>query len=93
MPFESTGVDLCGPLYLKTGEKVWIVLFTCVIYRYVHLELVTSLSTEGFLLALRRFIERRGPSSIWSDQGINFIGANNLLGTLDWGQIKRKTAI
>lgn len=94
MPFENTGVDLCGPLYLKTGEKVWIVLFTCAVYRCVYLELVTSLSTERFLLALRRFIERRGrPSSIWSDQGINFICANNLLGTLDWGQIKRETAI
>ncbi|XP_071643041.1 uncharacterized protein [Temnothorax longispinosus] len=28
MAFETTGVDLWGPLYLKSGAKVWIVLFT-----------------------------------------------------------------
>ncbi|XP_024880770.1 uncharacterized protein LOC112460357 [Temnothorax curvispinosus] len=94
MAFETTGVDLCGPLYLKSGEKVWIVLFTCAVYRCVHLELVTSLSTEAFLLALRCFIGRRGrPSTIWSDQGTNFVGANNLFDSLDWKQIKRDTAI
>ncbi|XP_011883748.1 PREDICTED: uncharacterized protein LOC105570903, partial [Vollenhovia emeryi] len=92
--FETTGVDLCGPLYLKSGEKIWIVLFTCAVYRAVHLELVASLSTEAFLLALRRFIGRRGrPSSIWSDQGTNFVGANNLLGALDWKRIERETAV
>ncbi|XP_070152520.1 uncharacterized protein [Polyergus mexicanus] len=63
MVFETTGVDLCGPLYLRTGEKVWIVLFTCAVYRCVHLELVTSLSAEAFLLALLRFIGR--PAAPW----------------------------
>ncbi|GBL76691.1 hypothetical protein AVEN_53386-1 [Araneus ventricosus] len=52
--FEVVGVDLCGPLYLKNKTKCWAVLFTCAVYRAVHIELVTSLSTDSFILALRR---------------------------------------
>jgi hypothetical protein len=48
--FEVTGVDLAGPLFLKEGRKCWIIMFTCAVYRAIHLELVTSLSTKGFLL-------------------------------------------
>lgn len=39
--FEISGVDLAGPLFLKTGEKAWIVLFTCAVFRAIHLELVS----------------------------------------------------
>ncbi|UYV71461.1 hypothetical protein LAZ67_8003364 [Cordylochernes scorpioides] len=41
--FEVTGIDLGGPLYLEDGQKVWFVIFTCGVYRAVHLELVTIL--------------------------------------------------
>ncbi|GBM23616.1 hypothetical protein AVEN_117370-1 [Araneus ventricosus] len=40
--FEITQVDSAGPLFLKSGSKVWIVLLTCAVYRAVHLELVAS---------------------------------------------------
>ncbi|GFX24695.1 integrase_H2C2 domain-containing protein [Trichonephila clavipes] len=53
--FDITGVDLAGPLFTRDGAKVWIVLYTCAIYRAIHLELVSSLS-ECFMLSLRRFI-------------------------------------
>ena len=49
--FEIVGIDLAGPLFLKTGEKVWIALFTCAVYRAIHLEIVNSLSSDSFLLA------------------------------------------
>ncbi|GFT73260.1 putative RNA-directed DNA polymerase from transposon X-element [Trichonephila clavipes] len=58
--FEVVSVDLAGPLYVKGGQKSWIDLFTCATYRAVHLELTSSLSTDAFLLSLRRFIARRG---------------------------------
>ena len=46
----------------------------------VHIEVVTSLTTEAFLAALRRFIARRGkPRTIYSDNGTNFQGAANEL--------------
>jgi hypothetical protein len=87
--FDVTGIDLGGPLYLNSKEKVWFVVFTCAVYRAVHLELVSSLSTEGFLQGLRRFIARRGrPAVIVSDNGTNFEGANNLLKKIDWKEIE-----
>ncbi|UYV77617.1 hypothetical protein LAZ67_15001739 [Cordylochernes scorpioides] len=73
--FEIAGVDLTGHLILKNKKKAWIVIFTCAVYRGVHLELVTSLSMEAFLQAFRRFIARRGrPLIVYSDNGTNFKG-------------------
>ena len=48
--------------------------------RACHLELVDDLSTDHFIMALKRFIERRGrPQRIFSDNGTNFVGANKEL--------------
>jgi len=89
--FEIVGVDLAGPLILKDKRKAWIILFTCAVFRAVHLELILSLSTQGFLLGLRRFIARRGrPSIIYSDNGSNFVGSSNLLKSIDWNIVERE---
>ncbi|XP_035233801.1 uncharacterized protein LOC118205619 [Stegodyphus dumicola] len=70
------------------GSKTWIVLFTCAVYRAIHLELLTSLSTDNFLLAFRRFIARRGrPEIVYTDNGSNFIGTNSLLKMIDWDKL------
>ena len=46
----------------------------------VHMEVTQSLDTDSFIQALRRIIERRGNiRSIYSDDGSNFIGAENEL--------------
>lgn len=46
----------------------------------VHFEIMSNLSSEGFLAALRRFVARRGlPQHVYSDNGTNFVGANNQL--------------
>uniref|UniRef100_A0AC34GLT7 Integrase catalytic domain-containing protein n=1 Tax=Panagrolaimus sp. ES5 TaxID=591445 RepID=A0AC34GLT7_9BILA len=74
-PFESIGVDLCGYFKVKLQQEIvssWIVVFTCLVTRAVHLELVMSLSGEAFIDALTRFASRRGmPSFIYSDNGTN----------------------
>jgi transposase InsO family protein len=52
--------------------------FFCFATRAIHIEVVTSLTTEAFLAALRRFIARRGkPRTIYSDG--TFQGAANQL--------------
>ncbi|CAL1276880.1 unnamed protein product [Larinioides sclopetarius] len=42
--FEVIGVDVAGPLILKENKKVWILIFTCAVYRAVHLELLMSIN-------------------------------------------------
>ncbi|CAB4022308.1 integrase core domain [Paramuricea clavata] len=73
-PFTNVGLDFAGTLYLKNrGEKAYICLFTCAVTRAVHLELVSNMTTERFLLALRRMVARRGMCSIiWSDNAKTF---------------------
>ncbi|KYN29329.1 hypothetical protein ALC57_01229 [Trachymyrmex cornetzi] len=52
---------------------------SCEKARNMRIKLVSSLSTEEFLEAFRRFVARRGrPSIIYSDNGRNFVGAVNL---------------
>ena len=44
------------------------------------MEDASSLETDVFIQALRRFISNRGcPKIIWSDNGTNFIGAEKEL--------------
>ncbi|UYV83455.1 hypothetical protein LAZ67_23001090 [Cordylochernes scorpioides] len=84
--FEVTGIDLGGPSYLEDGQKVWFVIFTCGVYRAVHLELVTSLSTEALVGAVERFLARRGcPAVIYSDNGTNLVGLRNELYRVNFG--------
>ena len=82
-PFSNTGVDYFGPMQVKRGrgtEKRWVCLFTCLTTRAIHLELVASLETNSFILALRRFASRRGsPLTMTSDNGTNFRGADREL--------------
>lgn len=79
-PFTYTGVNLFGPFSVKRGrgsEKVYGCLFTCFTSRAIYIEDVSSLETDSFIQALRRFISNRGcPKEIWSDNGTNFVGAD-----------------
>ena len=84
--FQISGVDFAGPLYIKDTNgfsKAYICLFTCAVTRAIHLELVSSLTTEDFLMALRRFFSRRRVSSIiYSDNGKTFKKAAKQLQSL-----------
>ena len=77
--FTNVGVDHFGPFTVKIGrrnEKRWCCVFTCLTVRAVHIEVIPKLDTDSFLNAILRFIARRGkPSTIISDNGTNFIGA------------------
>ncbi|XP_066582970.1 uncharacterized protein [Prorops nasuta] len=82
--FEHTGVDYAGPFSVKLHHgrnakaiKCYVAVFVCLSTRAVHLELVSRLDTEAFLAALTRFISRCGkPAVIYSDNGLNFQGAD-----------------
>ncbi|XP_050309975.1 uncharacterized protein LOC126745960 [Anthonomus grandis grandis] len=68
-PFLHTGVDYAGPFNVMMSR-----------YRGCRTKLVSSLSTEAFLAASRRFVARRGRfQHLYSDCGSNFIGASKQL--------------
>ena len=83
--FRTTGIDATGPFILKKGHtrrpvlvKSYLLLFVCFSTKAVHIEVVSDLTTEAFLAALRRFVARRGmPAHFHTDNGSNFIGARN----------------
>ncbi|CAG7827671.1 unnamed protein product, partial [Allacma fusca] len=84
-PFMKVGVDYAGPIMLRRGkgnaqQKGYITIFICMVTRAMHLEVVTSLTSEAFMTVLKRFISRRGlPSDIYSDCGKTFVGSNKEL--------------
>lgn len=84
-PFDRCGIDYAGPFQLRENKrrgrvpmaKAYVAVFVCFSTKAVHIELVSSLTTEAFLAALRRFAARRGtPSHSYSDNATNFVGAD-----------------
>ena len=77
---DRVSVDYAGPFTLKVGStrkptcrKAYVAIFVCLETEACHIELVSDLSVEAFLAALRRFVSRRGkPTQIWSDNATCF---------------------
>ncbi len=81
--FSDVGLDFTGVLHIKDGDVVrkgYICVFTCPLSRMIHLELTMDMTTEEFLQALRRFMNRRGwCRSIESDNQTTFKKAKRVL--------------
>ncbi|EYC34841.1 hypothetical protein Y032_1359g3845, partial [Ancylostoma ceylanicum] len=72
-PFLNIGCDYIGPFHSRSGENMYICLYTCLTTRAVHLEVVDSLSAGAFLSSFMRFVSRRGvPQLVRTDCGSNF---------------------
>ena len=91
-PFEFTGVDYFGPLYIKQftqtseqdkevlSKKVWVCLLTCLAVEAIHLELVDDMTTEEFILCLHTFMaQTEVPRHIISDNAKQFKVAKSML--------------
>ncbi|XP_028167249.1 uncharacterized protein LOC114357705 isoform X2 [Ostrinia furnacalis] len=86
-PFDKVGIDFCGPFQVKQSgmrravvTKGYTLVIVCFATKAVHLELVSDMTTQTFLAALKRFIGRRGiPAIINCDNAQTFKGADNVL--------------
>ena len=71
--FQTAQIDVMGPFYVSTDrnrmrEKRWAIIIVCMLFKAVHIEMVTGLSTEAIGNALERFTSRRGcVSAFYSD--------------------------
>ena len=74
--FVWTNLDIKRQSYLKH----YAALFTCFSSQAVHIKISNTIDADSFIMALHRFLAKRGSvQSIWSDNGINLVGANNEL--------------
>ena len=84
---------------LGRGEcKAWGLLFSCLCTHCLHVELVTSLDLESFLLAFTRFTNLRGAvDTIYSDNASTFRAASDklpkLLSSTEFCNALRRTNI
>ncbi|KAK3096683.1 hypothetical protein FSP39_002345 [Pinctada imbricata] len=83
-PFTYIGIDVFGPWTVsarktrggQVNSKRWGLIFTCMVVRAVHIEVLDEMSSSCFINALRRFCALRGEVKvIHSDRGTNFIGS------------------
>ena len=74
-----TNLGVFWPLHCEAKAKKWkeiVLSFHILTMRAVHIELVPMLDTDCCLIAVMRFVPRRGkPSTIISDNGTEFAGA------------------
>ena len=79
-PFTYCGVDLFGSFLVKGGRKEakrYGALYTCLSSRAILIEVVYSLSTDSFIMSLRRFVGCRGNVRIIrSGNGSKFVWAS-----------------
>ncbi|KRZ81456.1 hypothetical protein T08_1594 [Trichinella sp. T8] len=67
-PFSNVGIDFVRPLLIRSksskyvSKKAYIFLFTFMVVRAIHLELIPDQTIERFLRVWRRFVTRRGSS-------------------------------
>jgi hypothetical protein len=84
-PFTHVGIDAFGPyqvLFKRSNLKRYGLIFTCLTFRAVHLEMLRDMTTNQVLMALRRFFSARGQSRFfYSDNGNTLMSAPKTLYT------------
>ena len=75
-PFKFFGLDYFGPYCFReerSNRKVWGLLLTYMCTRCLHVEVVTSLDLNSFLLVFLRFTNlRRAEDTFFSDNASAF---------------------
>ncbi|XP_055383857.1 uncharacterized protein LOC129613707 [Condylostylus longicornis] len=84
--FLVSGVDFRGPVMISPGGrgkrlyKAYVAVFVYFTTHAVHLDIVSSLTSEAFIACLKRFTSRRGLCrDLYCDNATNFVGARHVL--------------
>ncbi|GFS95571.1 integrase catalytic domain-containing protein [Nephila pilipes] len=82
-PFTTTGINFAGSVNirrLKSRDTAYIGLFTCTTTRALHIELLSDLTTDKFLLAHQRFVGcKELPHTIFTGNATTFHATNKEL--------------
>lgn len=81
-PYFHTAIDYTSHLFVADDDgqlkKMYIVLYTCLGIRAVHLDVVPDLSLNSFLQSFKRFCNTYCiPSSIYTDNAKQFLASDN----------------
>ena len=97
---EYVACDYLGPWYYYDSpkakeKKCYGLIFTCLVTRHIHIEIVKSCSTDAFFLGLRAYVATYGTfQKCFSDNATYFKQGNKellkLLKKVDFGDIKRR---
>ena len=78
--FDVVGIDYASPIYYRSKnkeKKLYIIIYTCSLTRWLRLELLPDLSYKEFLASFKRFVAVRSrPEKIISDNGKTFHAAS-----------------
>lgn len=82
--FTYSMADLLGPIKVKVTrfktEKRYVLVYSCLTTRSLHLELIESLDSNATLRAFCNTFNLRGaPIRICTDNGTNFTGGKNIM--------------
>ena len=78
-PFKHVGIDFTKHWWVKVkgspqAQKMFILVYTCLNIRAVHLDLIPDMSSSSFVQSFQRFVSRFGiPDFLYSDNARSFI--------------------
>ena len=83
-PFANVGVDFTFHFMVKSTNgstsKVYILIYTCLNIRAIHLDLLNDMSTKSFIQSFKRFTNRFGVCDfVYSDNARSFVQGGDLL--------------
>ena len=88
-PYEHCGVDFTGQLWVNSERKneppikMYILIYTCLNIRAIHIDLLPDMSTKSFLMSFNRFCNIYGiPGNLYSDNARSFLSAGKILSNI-----------
>ncbi|KAF0301947.1 hypothetical protein FJT64_025903 [Amphibalanus amphitrite] len=86
-PFNNTAIDYTGHIFVQDEggdmKKMYVVLYTCLAIRCIHLDLVPDLSLKSFLQSFRRFCSTYCvPEFLYTDNAKQFLASQRVLNNI-----------